>query len=67
MKPIFRMGKGKKGSVGCVQRTDSSYLWLEQRVCDGQERVSASSGRALKAQLRSLGFILKVVGVTEGF
>ena len=61
------MGKGKKGSMGCVQRTDSSYRWLEQRVCDGQERVSARSGRALKARLRSLGFILKVVGVTEGF
>lgn len=28
---------GKEGSVGCVQRSDSSCLWLEQKVCGGQE------------------------------
>lgn len=61
------MGKSTEGSVGCVQKTDSSSLWLEQGVPGSQERVSTSSGRALKAQLRSSGFILKVVGATEGF
>lgn len=61
------MWKGKEGSVGCVQRTDSSSFWLEQRVRGGQEKVSEGSGRAVKAQLRSLGFILKVVGANEAF
>lgn len=61
------MGNGKEESMECIQKIDSSYLWLEQSICDGWNRVSDSLERTLKAWLRSLGCDLKVVGATEGF
>lgn len=48
---------------------DRQFILLAgaQRVCGGQESVSASSGQAVKASLRRVDFILNVVGANEFF